>query len=79
MTRSQQHTTVGVVLIVIAVVSFRRFLVIRREPQRDWFCRHLYSRLWAASRDEWTLRLKFGYLWLVLLSTVGALAMFATA
>ena len=79
MTQLEQHLTGGFVLIIAAIVALRLFLVIRRDPQRDWSYRNMYSRFWAASKEEWLLRLKFGYLSCALIFTLGALALFATA
>jgi hypothetical protein len=79
MTQLEDNIALAAMLITIAFLSFRQFLVIRRDPQRDWICRNAYSRFWAASREEWILRLKFGYLSGTLICIVGVLALVATA
>ena len=82
MTHTEGNLALSAMLIVIAILSFRQFLVIRRDPQRDWLFRNSPTpyRLWAANRENWwVLRFKFGYLWGTFICTVGALALIATA
>ena len=79
MTKLEGNIAQSALLIVGALLSFRQFLIITRDPRRDWIYRNGYSRFSASSWEGWALRLKFGYLSFAAICVLGASALLATA